>query len=687
MADSSKAVFLSYASQDGEPAARICEALRAASIEVWFDQSELRGGDAWDAAIRKQIKACALFMPIISANTHARVEGYFRLEWKLGVDRSHLIAPDQAFLMPVVIDETAQTDERIPDRFRELQWSRLPGGNTPPAFVQRVLRLLAHDQHGTLTSAQPSLGAAAGTHSLTKELTQSSSASWRSRSVLALIAAAASIAIGYFAFDRFVQSKRDADAGRSLKLAALSVVPGQSAIPDKSIAVLPFVDMSEKKDQEYFSDGLSEELIDQLAHIADLRVIARTSSFAFKGKNEDMRSIAAKLGVAKLLEGSVRKQGTELRITAQLIRASDGAHLWSQTYERKLTDIFKVQEEISTTVAQALSASLTNSASGSTSGERNTEVYDLLLKGNYFYERGHKGDNDLAIEQYKRALQLDPNYALAWTKLARVYIVNGGTAGHPTSEAKSRAREALKHALAIDPNLSPAHRWLGRLYANYDLDWAAGNSEFKRAIALDPNGPEGELAREDFLAISALTTGRFDDAVRYELQVRERNPLDTGTLFFLSWFLIYGGHLDNAAANQRRLLELDPAYQGVHGIAAFTALLTGKYADALAEAQKEPDEESRLANFANIYWAMGRKVDADLALSQLESKFANVAAYDIGAAHAYRGQADAAAMWLERAYRKREGSLLVLKVDPLLHKLRGDARYDALVQKLNFPET
>jgi len=313
---SQRAVFLSYASEDAAAAQQICTALRAADIEVWFDQSELRGGDAWDAAIRKHIKSCALFLPVISTNTHNRIEGYFRLEWKLAIDRSYLIAADQAFLLPVVIDGTPQTDERIPDRFRELQWTRLPGGNTPPAFVEHVARLLspAHQlptipTRWSMVSTVPAAG----------KPPRSGAKAWRSKFVL-LVFALAVIAGGYIALDRLVVSKAKRDVGRSTAVTTASSVNAQNPIPEKSIAVLPFLDMSETKDQEYFSDGLSVELLDLLSKTEGLKVIARTSSFYFKGKQATIPEIASTLRVAHVLEGSVRKAGTTIRVTAQLIR-------------------------------------------------------------------------------------------------------------------------------------------------------------------------------------------------------------------------------------------------------------------------------------------------------------------------------------------------------------------------------
>jgi adenylate cyclase len=681
-ADSSKAVFLSYASQDAQAARHICEALRAAGVEVWFDQSELRGGDSWDRQIRQHIHDCALFVPIISRTTQARLEGYFRREWRLAVDRTHDMADGKAFLVPVVIDDTNDQHAEVPEAFRAVQWTRLPGGQTPPVFVERVLRLLSPEPpHASVRSQPPATAPFEVAASSSVAATTA-----RLRPAVLLIAAVVVIAGGYAAIDRFVLSKHVAPAGLAPAPTVQSAAPTLAAIPEKSIAVLPFVDMSEKRDQEYFSDGLSEELIDHLAHSADLKVIARTSSFQFKGKNEDVRSIAGKLGVANVLEGSVRTSGHAVRITAQLIRASDGTHLWSQSYDRQVSDIFKVQDEIAATVVEALKATMTGDMSESSGKERNIEAYNLLLKGNFIYERSHPGDSDLAIEQYKHALQLDPNYALAWAKLARVFIVQGLGAKSSKSEYESKARDALQRALAIDPDLAVAHRWLGRIHLNYRWDWNAARSELERAISLDPSGIEGGLAREDLMIMTALTTGRFEDVVRQLYLDESRNPLDTSTLNVLGWLLYYGGRLEESATLLHRLLELDPAYDGAHSEAAQTFLLMGRNSDALDEAEKEGDETNKLPMLALIYWAMDRKNDADLALRQLEGKSAGVAAYDIGTVHAYRGEADAALTWLERAYEQRDSGMVFLKIDPLLRILHGNPRYRALMRKMNLPE-
>jgi TolB-like protein len=298
--DPGKAVFLSYASQDAEAAQKICETLRTAGIEVFFDQSELRGGDAWDQKIRHEIYGCALFIPMVSQHTQERLEGYFRHEWKLAIERTHHTAGQKAFLVPVVVDGTRDQEAFVPDPFRAVQGTRLPGGATPPAFVERIKRLLTPE----LSPLSPMSGAAPG-------IREPVSGSSKSKPVLlALVAAIVFAALVYFVADRFWVSKHSA--------ASATFAP-----PPHSIAVLPFVNLSGDKEQEYFCDGLTEELLNSLAQINDLQVAARTSSFSFR-EHPDIATVAHKLNVAAVLEGSVRRSEHTVRVTAQLINAVTG---------------------------------------------------------------------------------------------------------------------------------------------------------------------------------------------------------------------------------------------------------------------------------------------------------------------------------------------------------------------------
>ena len=341
MTESSKAVFLSYASQDADAARRICEALRASGVEVWFDQSELRGGDAWDQKIRRQIHDCGLFIPVISAHTDERSEGYFRLEWKLAVDRSHLMADDAPFLFPIVVDDTTEAGARVPDKFRSVQWTRVPGGEAAPAFCQRVAALLA----GT---ARPARAPAAG-----EAVPRRASVS---RSVIAIIGLLVIAAIGALSWQLVRRMPTSASTTPS------TAAPRPVAIPEHSIAVLPFVNVGDRKDQEFFSDGLSETLLNLLSKVPGLQVAARTSAFSFKGSAVDVPTIGRKLMVAHVLEGSVNRVGNHLRVTAQLERADNGYQIWSETYDRELGDVFRIQDEIAKAVVKALRVSLLGNA-------------------------------------------------------------------------------------------------------------------------------------------------------------------------------------------------------------------------------------------------------------------------------------------------------------------------------------
>ena len=401
MAEPAHAVFLSYASQDAEAAQRICEALRAAGIEVFLDQSELRGGDAWDQKIRREIHDCALFIPVVSRHTQKRLEGYFRHEWKLAIERAHHMAEEKAFFVPVVVDATYDQDAIVPDPFRAVQWTRLPGGHATPDFVRRVAALLGSNESSS-TPTWPGVTSAAAL----RPRVANRHARWFALGIAALLVA---VVGGYYYAWRGWLSSVAPPSGtvipQSLKVA-------ETVIPERSVAVLPFVDMSETHDQEYFSQGLSEEIIDRLVKVPDLRVPARTSSFYFKGKQVTVAEIARTLGVAHVLEGSVRKSKTRLRVTAQLVRADTGYHLWSQTFDRKITDLFKMQDEIAAAVTKELTGTLLPETSERVE-PAHIEAYTLLRHGRSYADRGNKADNDKAKEYYRRALALEPDYALA----------------------------------------------------------------------------------------------------------------------------------------------------------------------------------------------------------------------------------------------------------------------------------
>jgi TolB-like protein/Flp pilus assembly protein TadD len=686
MNDSNNAVFLSYASEDAPAAQRICEALRAASIEVWFDQSELRGGDAWDNSIRTQIKACALFIPIISKNSRVRAEGYFRLEWKLAVDRSHLMAADKAFLLPVVIDATQEADARVPDRFREMQWSRLPEGETSPAFVERVQRLLSPESSpGPARAASPESGAQPASGSAPVKPRGSPYA----KIAVAVVVALMVVALAYLVVDKYRSPNTPAtpppaiadsqpalaSGANAESSAAASAVP--AAISERSIAVMPFVDMSEKKDQEYFSDGLSEELIGMLSKIPDLRVPASSSSFFFKGKPTSLTEIGRTLRVANVLEGSVRKSGNQLRITAQLTRVDTGYQIWTESYDREFKDIFKVQRDIAASVVKALQLKLAPDAGGSASVTPNSSAYNLFLQGQYFVRRANIADTQKGIELLKRSLLEEPRYAPAHAELASAYIFTTafGTGGSAELEA---ARKETEAALRYDPTLATAYTLSANL-ALIKFDWAATGAQVGRALALEPNNPwalfiKGTLAR---------VYGHVGDAIGYYRRALELNPLEMAIRLHLAFALQAEGRTDEARAEVNDALAISPNAVKLNFTLGMLELAQGRTDAARADVDREAAQWYRLTGQAIVADAQKRTADADAALKQLIDTDADSSAVQIAQVYAMRKDFDAAFRWLDRSYAQHDPGLVFFQTDPLLINLRGDPRYAAMRRKLN----
>ncbi len=662
MTDTGKAVFLSYASQDAEAAQQLCNSLRAAAIEVWFDQSELRGGDTWDALIRRQIKGCYLFVPMISANTQSREEGYFRREWKLAVDRTNDMAGSRAFLLPVVIDGTSDSEALVPEKLREVQWTRLPAGANTDAFVEHVRRLLSLD--ATIlaaASARPLVLPVSSTVAAPTRSTRAASRSFLPWIVIGLLI----LATGYFVVDKFLLSRH--------------AVPAGETVSDKSVAVLPFADMSEKRDQEYFSDGLAEELIEELARTPGLKVIARTSSFSFKGKSDDIATIASKLRVANILEGSVRRSGDQLRVSTQLIRADSGQPIWSETFEREFKDVFKIQDEIAAAVVSALKVQLTGDAVASRGrGTANSQAYDAFLLGKQLYSQNTVAGWRQAIEAYREAIRLDPRYAEAYAGLAMSeYFLSDGTGDAALGKS---AEQVAQRAIDIDPQLANGYSVRGLLRANLHFDWAGAQADDRQALALEPSNSR-VLSRS---AESLAFVGRLDESVAVYRKAIEMDPLDDAPWDNLGLTLMAAG--DTAAAYDafRHAYAIRSAPSTSNGLATLQ-LLDGKPRESLATSKAIANDVFRNAGVAMAEHTLGDAKASQQALDQLIATDATDAAYQIAEVYAWRGEKDKAFEWLERAYRQLDGGLASTKTDPLLASLRTDPRYAALLRKLNFP--
>jgi serine/threonine protein kinase/TolB-like protein/Flp pilus assembly protein TadD len=495
----------------------------------------------------------------------------------------------------------------------------------------------------------------------------------RNRALLtaSVVAFAAMLAaVGYVRY-------RESRAELTVDAAAMHVVS------NRSIAVLPFVDISENKDQEYFSDGLSEELIDMLTRIPDLRVPARTSSFYFKGKQATVAEIARVLGVAHVLEGSVRKSGNRLRITAQLVRADNGYHLWSETYDRELDDIFKVQDEIAGAVIKSLKISLFSSAPQSPNAG-NSQAYALYLQGRYFADRSWDPATERkAVDLLQQAVRVDPSYARAWATLAGLYTQEATTGIRPAKEGRDNALRAADSAITFGPDLPETHMAKAKIDYYLDWDWAAAGAEIKNARALDPTNSDA-LNGE---AILADALGHYEDALRLRQQAIALDPLSPPKYYALGRTYLKLGRLVDAEGSFHRSLDLNPGGPYLHWNIALALLLRGEHAAALAEMQRETIAPAQIVGLALIYHAMGKAAESNAAVREMENIAAShVNPFWCAAVHAYRGETDQAFSWLDRAYQAHDFYLIDMKGFPLLKNLESDSRYKAFLLKMNLLE-
>jgi adenylate cyclase len=493
------------------------------------------------------------------------------------------------------------------------------------------------------------------------------------------------LALGYFVADKFWPTGRETVPGSvtATPTPAPSTSPTIVA-PEKSIAVLPFVDMSEKHDQEYFSDGLTEELIERLSRNPDLKVIARTSSFYFKGKQATIGEIANTLHVGHVLEGSVRKAGAELRVTAQLIRASDGTHLWSQTYDRSLSDIFKVQDDIAGTVSRALKVALSSAGDGEQGKDTNAEAHNLLLQGDFFSRRRTRSDLDTAIRFFTQASALDPGYALAWARLGRAYLNLTLHRWIPAVEGSARAKDFLTRALRIEPRLMSARVTLFLIHSQIDWDAAAARADIDRMREIDPND---EFSTRYCVAVQKWSvTGNTDELIELHRRQLDQDPLATTAMYNLANRLFEAGRFEESVATLHRLLQLSPGYAGAQADMGIALLFLERNDQALAAIEQETDERQRSWALPIVYWALGRRADSDDALGVLEKSFARSDPLSLAEAHAYRGETDAAFRWLGRAYLQHDFDLVHIKSNPLLSNLHKDPRYQEFLPKLKLAD-
>ena len=461
--------------------------------------------------------------------------------------------------------------------------------------------------------------------------------------------------------------------------------PNIPSTNNTSIAVLPFVDLSSDKDQQYFSDGFAEQLINDLAKVPGLKVVGRSSSFQFRDKDVDLRDVGRKLGVANALEGSVRREGNHVRVTAELVKTADGFQLWSQTYDREINDIFRVQDEIALAATGALQVKLLGGAGrgeGSTLRSANPDAYQAYLQGKYFAARGQdREDLNKALSYLEQAIQLDPKYAAAWAQRSQVLETMAGYSFFASSQGFRRARESAEKAISLDPDVAAGYLRLATIQMSHDWDWDGAEVSLRKAAMLEPGSADVIHGQADL----AKRLGRTEEAIElYKLAVG-LDPLRANFQLTLGYELFDQGRYEEALAALQKAEELNPQLSSLYMTRGKIFFSEGRKEEALAEMEKEKRDGERWTGEALAYYALGRTEDSNRALKQLIATHQNDSAFQIGEIYAYRGEIDKAFEWLERAYRLRDPGTPEMKTSPLMRSLLPDPRRAELLKKMRLP--
>jgi TolB-like protein len=590
-------VFISYASQDATLADAVVAALESHGLRCWIAPRDVTPGTFYGDEIVHAIDAAKASVLILSQN--AATSPHVLREVERAASKRHAV-------ISLRIDKTP-LPAGLEYFLNTSQWLDASSGDTARALPKLAAAVRVAIQPHAVTSAD----------AVTSHLTPAVSGP-SPRKLAMILASVLGLGLAVFATDRLWLSGRHASAPAAPPAAASSPapVPAAPTIPEKSVAVLPFVDMSEKKDQEYFSDGLSEELIDMLAKVPDLRVPARTSSFYFKGKQVTIQDIAKALGVADVLEGSIRKSGNHLRVTAQLVRADNGYHLWSETYDRQLNDIFKVQDEIAGAVVKALKISLMGQSLSESAGTQNTEAYNLFLQGKSIWRHANETVDFERVAGYlRKAIDADPQFADAWALRSRALWQQASSGPVRDQKLTEEARGAAIQALKLNSALPGPHLAYADILFGVDLNLRSSDAQVDQALELAPHSAEALK----YAANSAMYRGQFDKALELIQKSIAIDPVDPDAYANLSQIYYFAGKYPEALTAVRKMFDLDPgAHGGYHRQAAFVLLAKGDAAAALSEIDSDKWVRETCPCLAISYDNLGRKAEADAALANFK---------------------------------------------------------------------
>jgi TolB-like protein len=616
---------------------------------------------------------------VVSANTQARLEGYFRREWKWAAERTHDMAHDLAFLVPVALDGTKENGARVPEEFLKVQWVRLAERTEQElqTFAGRVGQLLGGSGNVAGGDLTPGIE-----HRRVRA--PGLQKTFYARLVAGGITAVALLGAAFW-LTRTPSSNLPS--------------PGAAAaVPPASVAVLAFENLSDDKANEYFADGISDELLTVLQKIPGLRVTARMSAFSFKGQNATAQEIGRKLGVAYLVNGSVRKSDGSVRIVVRLDRADTGEQLWGESFQRELKDIFAVQSELAATIigqlrsrlgggSTALATVQAQIAAATRGGTNNTGALEAYLQGKYYAAKRTAPDLARAIDYFQNAVELDNRYAQAWAGLGSAQISSAyyGFVIHTIAELEgiqARARLAIDRSLALEPDLPEGLAAKAAILSGFEFDWKGRAATLRRALQLDPQDPNLISSA----AVMLENLGRISEALGLRRKAVALDPANPSLRTGLASNYALSRRLDEAREEMMRALEFSPDITyGQAGLARYL-LRQGNVGEALIEAEKEKTEWPRLTVLAMVYWRMQDTAKSDAALSRLIEGYRELDAYQVAQIYAFRGQNDPAFEWLEIAWRQRDPGLQNLRLNFDFEKIRTDPRWPAFLRKVGLAD-